>query len=486
MKKNLGMLCHVSSIPSVHGIGDFGKSSIDFIDFLSEKGFNIWQILPINKTNDFNCPYSSVCYFALDEMYVSPEELLKQKLIDEKDICVFKKFKNSKKTEYKEIKAEKIKLLEKAFKVAPESLLKKVQKYTKDNPHIEDYAIFISLLEVHNIKNWRDLPAQLLDKNSTKFSKFVEHNARKIEKHCFFQYILHCQWQNIMKYARKKKIKILGDLPVYPDANSYDVYANPEMYKLDKKTLLPKVTGGVPADDFCADGQNWETCIYNWPLLEKTNFEYMITKIGRILQNFDLLRIDHFPGYVEHYEVNGADPSKSKWVKNGGAPLFEQISQKLGMKHFVIEDLGNITKACQKVKAQFDLKGMKVLQFIMSDNLHDFDSAKPNNLFYLGTHDNNTFMGFLKKLTKSEKQAFCKKVGIPYASDKKILISSIKKLLSKDCDSVVLQLQDMLMQDESQRMNTPGRAADCWEYKAPLNYKKKFNKMLKNINLNKN
>lgn len=481
MKNKLGILCHVSSLPSKFGIGDFGTASKKFIDLLSKNNITLWQILPLNKTNEYNCPYGSLCYFALDEMFVSPDDLLEQKLIEKQHLKNLLKLKKSKKVCYKKVKEEKLKLFDIAFSNFPKEKFVSVEKFAKTHPNIRNYAIFNTLLKTFGVYDWRELPKEFVEKDPKSLKIFSDEHKEEIDKQLFIQYILNCQWKSVLQYAHQKNIKILGDLPIYPDKKSFEVYFSPEMYKLNNKTLLPAVTGGVPADCFCAEGQDWGTCIYNWKEIEKQNFDYLIDKIKTILSLCDILRLDHVAGYVEHFENNPTNPAKSKWVKEGGKAFFEALQNKIPLKHFVIEDLGIISKTCQEVKDKFSLVGMKVLQFALELDSHSINNDFSNEISYLGTHDNNTFVGYLSSLSSQKKQSLCDLLQIEKKNNKDITISCIKKLLDKKSKYVVLQLQDLLLQNSKHRMNIPGQAENCWEYRAPKNLEKFFKKNLRKI-----
>lgn len=480
MKKNLGVLCAVSSLPSKFGIGDLGKTAQDFIYELHKHNFNIWQILPINLTNEFNCPYSTIYTFAIDPMLVDPIGLLEIGLIKKTDIKVFKSYRNTHKVDYFNLKKEKAKLLDIAFNNVTDDLKVNVKTFIKNNTYLKEYAEFISILNYLNIRDWRKIPKELQIKTSKEYKEFVKNHTEEIEKHEFIQYILYTQWQETLNFAHSLNIKILGDVPIYPDKNSLDVYLNKDLFKLDKN-FNPRVTGGVPPDDFCADGQNWGTCIYDWEKLEKQNFDYYIEKLKNMLKFCDILRLDHFAGYVEHYEVNNEDKLKSKWVKGGGEPLFDQIVKRLNLSHFVIEDLGVLTDDCITIRSKYDLVGMIVLQFALTDKNFDINKIRKNSILFLGTHDNNTFMGYLNGLKLNEKANVCKALDIPFGKDEEILINSIKKILKSPAKYVIFQLQDLLLQPESERMNIPGITEGVWEYKAPIKYKKKLSKTINKI-----
>lgn len=484
--KELGVLCHITSLKSDYGVGDFGRSARDFIDFLSENNVSIWQILPLNETNEYNCPYASTCYFSFDEMFVDPDQLLADGKIREEDLVWLKKSMNFKKVNYQLCKHEKRQLLEKAYSYLDEYTKNRVEEYSQTHSWIKDYAYYKTLLEYHNTRDWRDIEKEYWNRLSPESIKFTKKNIDTINKYVYFQYLLDHQWQALRSYAKLKNVKIMGDLPIYPAPNSFDVCNSIENYQVDRETLLPIVFGGVPKDDFSVTGQNWETCIYDWDNLKKNKYKYLIEKIQLMLDRYDILRLDHFLGYTEHYEINASKISTGKWIKAGGEEFFTALFKKVDKSRIVVEDLGVNKPEANKVKKKFDLIGMSVLQLGLGGKLnnkylpHNVDS---DSIYYLNTHDNNTYIGYLKSLSRAEKNEVCVMLDIKKQNDKKMLVSTIKKMLSSASDVVILQVQDLLMQGEKFRMNTPGVQANCWEYRVPKNYKQK---VLSTLNLIKN
>lgn len=482
MKKQIGVLCHVTSIPSDYGVGDFGRSSFEFIDFLAENNIQIWQILPLNETNVYNCPYASTCYFSYEECLVDPEALLNANLINKQDLNGLKKLAKTKKVKFDEVKKEKAKILKTAFGNLNKNTIAEVEKYIKKCTWIKEYAYFKTLLKKFGTDNWRQTPKEYWDKNNTAYQTFMKENYSDILMHSYFQYLLNSQWQKVREYAKSKNVKILGDLPIYPDPNSFDVFANPEAYKLNKNTLEPLVTGGVPSDEFCEEGQNWHTCVYDWEYLKTQNYKYMIDKFNLLLSKYDILRLDHFFGYTQHYEWSTKKSNVGKWVKQDGKGFFSAVNEKCDLNKFVIEDLGLKQTVANKVKNDFSLKGMAVVQMIMEtkQNLQYLPQNVPENcLYYLGTHDNSTFIGYLKKhISKKDKAEFCKLLEIKNKGNKHIHIECIKKMLASNANTIILQIQDLLLQGDKERMNTPGQAKGWWEYKVPKNYKKKARTLL--------
>lgn len=480
MNKTLGVLCHVSSIPNKYGIGDFGKCCYDFIDFLGKNGIGIWQILPLSNTNEHNCPYGATSSLTFDEQYINPDHLVSLGLVKECELKTLKKLAKTHKVRFDIIKPEKLRLLNLAYENITPNLLTEVKDFATKLPEFFDYGYYRALQKVNGVWDWHEMPKALWKKGSKEYKAFVKENEKEILKHVFFQYLLYTEWQLVKAYATANHVKILGDLPIYPDRTSLDVLFNLKYFKLDKN-YMPSVTGGVPPDDFCADGQNWGTCIYDWDKLQKDGYPWIIKKLNVLQSYYDIVRIDHFAGFVEHYEINNEDETKNKWVRGGGEDLFNVIKEKCNMDGLVIEDLGIVKPEHKKIRKKFKLRGMNVLQIAFNKPNHEYlpQNVRPNTIYYLGTHDNNTYLGFLRTIDKDKKEKVFEYLNLPKMSDKKVLVESVKQLLNSKSETVVLQIQDYLMQNEKEKMNTPGKAEGSWEYRVPANYKNRFEKNLK-------
>lgn len=478
--KDCGVLCHITSLVSKYGVGDFGKSSRDFIDFLSENNIKYWQILPLTETNDKNCPYGSMSYFAFDTMFVDIDNLVDLGLVSLDEIIKIETCDTEGKVNYLRVKKTKLELLEKAYSNITDELLNKVYAFGEQNPHFFDYAYYKVLLEKNNTKDYRQTSVNLWLKGGKEYIKFAKENREDITKYVFWQYLLYQQWQSVRRYAKDKGVKIIGDMPIYPEPTSFDVFSYPECFLLNKERN-PIVLGGVPADEFCDTTQNWGNCVYDWDYLQKTNYSFLINKIKTLLDYYDILRLDHFLGYVEHYEID-ACTNIGKWRLGGGNDFFQELASHIDLGHIVVEDLGTRKVSAEKVKKDFSLKGMSVLQ-MATNNMHYLPQNVGNNdIYYLGTHDNDTFIGYLSSLDKSARQEFLNLINLEDGNNEAILVKCVNKMLNSECKLIVLQIQDILMQGSNSRMNIPGQAKGCWEYKLPLDYKENFRKNILKFN----
>ena len=478
MNKNFGVLCHISSIKSKYGIGDFGRSSFEFVDFLSKNNINIWQVLPLCNTNKFNCPYATTSSLTFDEQYISPDHLVELGLVCSSELKKLKHSATKNKVNFEIVKPEKLRLLNLAYNNASPQLIEKAKQFATQIPEFYDYGYYRAVQEVKNVCDWHETKIELWQKGNKEYKTFAKENESVILKYIFFQYLLYTEWSTLKEYANKRGVKILGDMPIYPDKSSLDVLNNLESFKLDDK-YMPLVTGGVPPDDFCKDGQNWGTCIYNWENLKQNGYQWIVRKINILQSYYNILRIDHFAGFVEYYEISASDKLNAKWTIGGGEDLFNTIKSKCDITSLVIEDLGIVLPSHKLVRDKFNLTGMSILQQCISNNKYLPQNVAKNSIYYLGTHDNDTYIGFLRSIDKEHKQQLLTSLGLKKLSNKKILIESVKQMLKSNSQTVVLQMQDFLMQNEKFRTNYPGRAEGCWEYKVPNNYKSKFKRNLK-------
>ncbi len=482
MVQEIGVLCHISSLPSEYGVGDFGKEAYKFVDFLAENNVRIWQILPLNQTSETNCPYFSTCSFSYDEMFFDVDDLIEKGLICKSDVKTLEKLSKSTKVQYLLVKQEKNHIFEKAFSNASAEMLAELNTYLDANKDVFGYAVYRALLAKYNTKDWRLFDTKLFDSGSNEYAQFVHENKSLILKYGFYQYILDKQWKALKKYANDRDVKILGDLPIYPNVMSYDVYMCKSAYQLDKNYNM-LCTGGVPKSSPKGLDQNWGSCVYDWSELKKTHYEYLINRIKILLDKFDILCLDHFYGYVEHYEFSTKNSADNKWVRAGGMDFFSQLSKCIDINKVVVENLGFEKEECYKVMKKFGLMGMCLLQYALSTKRYLPQNVPSNNIYYLGTHDNNTFVGYFDSLSPEDQKRFCDLLNIKTSNTKSVLISALKQVCNSQAQYAVFQIQDLLLQGAYARMNIPGKALGQWEYKMPKNYSRKAGKTLKVIKM---
>lgn len=481
--KKLGILCHVTSLINRYGLGDFGVASYDFINFLKDNNLNCWQILPLNNANSYNCPYGTLSSETFDEMFVDLDDLISKGLLTEQEVKPLVKKVKTRKVDYNFIRPEKLRLFTLAFSRLNRLEMQKLDLYAQKNPVVFNYAYYKTWFEVVRLHSWRDINKSYWNLNNNCSKKFIEQNKTVFLKYVFFQKTLFEQWAAVKKYANSNGIKIIGDLPIYNDKDSVDVFLNHKNYLLTEK-YLPVATGGTPPDGFNKNGQDWGTCVWNWEYLEKTKYEYLINRIVNQHKKYDCLRLDHFPGLVEYFANSKVKGVKTGFYKGGGFKFFYELSKRVNTKCLVAEDLFAMTQDCLDIKKQFGLRGMNVIQFAFdtdNSNPHLPQNVLKNTIYYLGTHDNNTFMGFLNRLNYKQLKAIDEFLGTKSLTKQQLQLNVINSMFASKSDIIVLQAQDFMFEGEDFRMNIPGVAANCWEYRLPNNYKFKIKQTLQKI-----
>ncbi|MGC9134938.1 MAG: 4-alpha-glucanotransferase [Caldisphaera sp.] len=466
MKRSSGVLLPVFSLPGELGIGDLGISAYEFIDFLKQSGQSFWEVLPINPVDPLydNSPYSPLSSFAGNTLFINVS-LLKEHVFFE-NIS-----KSSNLINYDDVKKMKYHYFMDVYRS-----FKKEDDYYKfieeNKDWIYDYALFISIRNYIG-KRLYDWPYEIKTRNKDKLKYYQEKLKKEIDFQIFLQYIFYKQWYNLKKYANKKGIKIIGDLPIYVNYDSADVWSHPEYFMLDEK-LNPLFVSGVPPDFFSKTGQLWGNPIFNWDKIKEENFRWWIDRFIHTKKLYDVIRLDHFRGYVAYWEVPFGEETaiNGKWVKGPGEELFKELLKKINDPNIIAEDLGLITPDVIELRDRFNFPGMKVLQFAFDGNpSNDYKPHNYNNkncIVFTGTHDNNTTIGWFQESGKKQKMDFIKYIGGNLSE--KINWAFIRLAMSSICDVSIIPMQDVLGLGKESRINTPGTIGKNWKWKLSSNY----------------
>jgi len=472
-RRGSGILVHISSLISPFGIGDLGKGAYQFADFLSAAGQKYWQVLPLNPTSSINCnsPYSSISAFAANNIFISPEILIKERLLENSDLKTMPSF-SKKKVEYDKIYGFKEDILTRAFRnYKKQKKTGDFEAFSRDNDYwLEDYACFIVFKEVFGDKSWTQWPEQIKNREITALENLKKKYGQDIEKKKFFQYIFYKQWHTLKNYAREKGIQIIGDIPIYVNYDSVDVWCHPEIFKLDENKNL-KYLAGVPPDYFSKTGQLWGNPVYDWGKLKKSKFGWWIKRIEHNLTLFDYLRIDHFRGFVDFWQVPAGEETaiNGAWEKAPSEDFFKAVLEKFPKLPIIAEDLGIITDEVKEAIKRFGFPGMKILLFAFFEDLekHPYlpHNYPVNCVAYTGTHDNNTIRGWFENELSDEN----KKKLFSYLK-KEISVNElnwelIRILLESKADMVIIPAQDILGLGQENRMNLPGVAQGNWQWR---------------------
>ena len=455
----------IFSLPSKYGIGDFGKESYKFVDFLAASGQKIWQILPLVQTGYGNSPYSSVCSTSFNPYFISPEILKEQGLITAAEL----KFSISDKKyiNYGELYAVRYPLLRSAFERFDKEN-KAFKRYLKSKESY-DYALYMSIKYASGQKHFYEWERPFAHREEKELNKFARAYNEEILFWQFVQFKAKEQWFNLKKYANSKGILILGDMPLYVALDSVDVWVNPSLYKLDEN-FAPKKVAGVPPDYFSENGQLWGNPVYDYIEHEKNGFNWWIKRLKTALTVFDYVRIDHFRGLDRYYEVDSfrTDAKIGEWVDVPSEKLFSALHSEIDKERIIAEDLGIIDDGVRELLKHTGYPGMKILSFAFNGdngNLYLPQRIEKNYVCYTGTHDNDTLLGLIDSATEwdynnivngvKESLSLMKVKG--ETADKTSLINAITELgFASKANCFIIPMQDLLHLGTDYRINEPG------------------------------
>ncbi|MBR3869939.1 MAG: 4-alpha-glucanotransferase [Clostridia bacterium] len=454
-----GILMPVFSLPSPYGIGTFGKEAYRFVDFLDKAGQSMWQILPLGPTSFGDSPYQSFSSFAGNPYFIDPDMLIEDGLLTKKQVQKFD-FGTGCKIDYGKLYENRLPMLKLAFEnFVPDADYK---KFCSDNSWwLEDYVLFSAIKGIHNGKCWSEWEEGYRLRDEKTLSEVKEKYADTLRFYRFIQYEFNIQWTALKKYANKKGIKIIGDLPIYVAYDSADVWADTKQFLL--KDGLPTLVAGCPPDAFSKDGQLWGNPIYDWEYMEKDGYKWWIRRINYVLELYDVVRIDHFRGFESFYAIPYGDKTakNGKWMKGPDMKLFE----KLGKLPIIAEDLGFITPQVRKLLKNSGFPGMKVLQFAFdtreeSDYLpHNYDK---NCVVYTGTHDNDTIIGWTKTADKADVEMARRYLQV---GDEGFNWAMMRAALMSVADTAILMMPDLLGLGSEARINTPSKLGGNWNWR---------------------
>jgi 4-alpha-glucanotransferase len=468
-----GILLHITSLPSNYGIGELGPAAYKFADFLAEAKQSFWQVLPLNPlgSSNQNSPYSCLSAFAGNTLLISPEKLAEEGLLTREKIVPpaglpADKVDFAKVSEFKQA----------LFAAAYENFKKSPEPYDygqfckQNSAWLDDFSLFVALGESFENQTWDKWPQPLRDRNNDEIAKMREQLKGRIEKEKFLQYVFFRQWAALKNYCNQRDIQIIGDMPIYVDYNCADVWVHPHFFKLDDKKL-PTVVSGVPPDYFSKTGQRWGNPVYDWKVLKKENYGWWLERIGHNLKLFDSLRIDHFRGFVQYWEVPASEETavKGKWVDGAGEDLFFAMLKRFSYLPIIAEDLGMITPDVREFIRRFEFPGMKVLLFAfgasLPRNFYAPHNIMSNCIVYTGTHDNNTVRGwFEKEASEEDRKRFVRYLGHDTTAET-VNWEMIRLAMRSVGNTVIIPVQDILGLGENARMNTPSVKEGNWSWR---------------------
>lgn len=470
-KRQSGVLMHISSLPGKYGIGSFGQSAYDFVDFLVRTKQRYWQILPLGTTSYGDSPYQSFSAFAGNTYFIDFDILIEEGLLNEADVKGADFGDDPRKVDYAKIFDARRPIMEKAVaRFLKADDLSDYESFVEQNAAwLEVFAEYMAIKEHFDNLAWTEWPDEAIRRReAASLASYREKLADKLTYHRVSQYLFFKQWLRLKAYANEHHIEIVGDMPIYVAADSADVWAQPHFFKTDA-VGKPTCVAGCPPDEFSETGQLWGNPIYDWEAMDKDGYAWWIERLRESFKIYDIVRIDHFRGFESYWEVPaGSETSASgKWVKGPDYKLFAAVKEALGDLNIIAEDLGFMTDEVIELRERTGFPGMKILQFAFNPDDESIDSphlAPNNSVMYTGTHDNNTVLGWYKdEIDDATRQYMAQYTNrkeyetVPHAM--------LRTIFASVSFMAIATMQDLLELDSAARMNYPSTIGGNWTWR---------------------
>ncbi len=473
MRKS-GILLPVSSLPSRYGIGCFSKEAYEWVDFLKEAGQGFWQILPLGPIGYGDSPYQSFSTFAGNPYFISLEKLISYGWLEDRECEEIKWGTDERYVDYGILYRNRFDLLKKAFvRSRIEENPDFLEFRKKEKEWLEDYALFMALKNEHNGEPWTVWEDDLRYRDGQTLRQKQEELKEEICFYEFLQFEFYREWLELKSYANSQGIGIIGDIPIYVSMDSADAWSGKELFQFDEQAR-PLGVAGCPPDGFSAVGQLWGNPLYDWEYHQSTGFDWWMKRLRFCFRMYDVVRIDHFRGFDEYYEIpyGAADAREGRWRKGPGIKLFDKVRQVFGKREIIAEDLGYVTDSVRKLVADSGYPGMKVLEFAFdsrdSGSANDYlpYNYDKNSVVYTGTHDNETIAGWFCEGIQDEEQRMVRDYLCEYnREDKEMYYPLVCLAMASVSKLCVIPLQDWLGYDNRARMNVPSTTGNNWKWR---------------------
>jgi 4-alpha-glucanotransferase len=455
-----GILLHPTSLPSRGGIGDFGPAAYEFLDFLASARQGLWQVLPLGPPANGNSPYSSTSAFAGNPLLISLERLAERGWIDDAQLKELPHTAGP--IDYDRVRESKLPLLDEAARkfldFAPNAARTRFERFRNENEWwLEDFVLYDALRDRYRKQCWNAWPLELARREAGALETARTELASEIAIRRVIQFFFYEQWHALRLYCAQKSIRVVGDIAIFVDYDSADVWANRELFRL-KDDLSPVAVSGVPPDAFSATGQRWGNPLYDWNAMRAEGYKWWVQRLRWATETCDFIRLDHFRGFAQFWEIPASEPTamNGRWVDGPSDELFNKLREELGGLPFFAEDLGYITADVNELRERHQIPGMAVLQFGFSDpgaHIYLPHRLTSDRVVYTGTHDNDTTLGWWSDLaSEHERRAATAYVG--HCEDG-INWAFIRAAQTSVASLSVVPLQDVLGLGSEARLNTP-------------------------------
>ncbi len=482
-RRGAGVLLHVTSLPGPHGNGDLGPEARRFTEFLAAAGQRWWQMLPANPVGHGNSPYSGASAFGGNPLLISLDDLVRDGLLRAEDIA-FRM--NGRRCDYEGSKAKRTAALRQAFarhQGRPRRLEPELEQLRHEAAYwLPDYSLYMALRAAHAGKRWPEWPREIAQRQPAALRRARRELRDEVAYYELEQLLFRRQWQRLREHASSLGVGLIGDAPIFIAHESADVWAHADLFLLDRDGE-PTHVAGVPPDYFSKTGQRWGNPLYRWSRLQEGGFKWWIERFRTLGHHFDQVRLDHFIGFSRFWKVPASEPTAEHgtWQPAPGTALFTAVRRALGATPFIAEDLGEVTPAVRRLRDDFALPGMRVLQFGFGEDVQAQQflphAYVQDTVAYTGTHDNDTFVAWFEddgtSGPRSPRQALAeRRAAVAYLAGPgaaglpgDVHWEAIRSLYASVARTVIVPMQDLLGLGNDARMNSPGVAEGNWEWR---------------------
>jgi 4-alpha-glucanotransferase len=463
-RRRAGVLLHPTSLPGPGYRGDFGADARRFIDVIADAGIQIWQVLPLGPTHEDGCPYQSSSVHAGNPDLIDLQWLVEKGWLDAAQASAGLQSPVAKREALRQAGLaffQQVELAETSPMIAAYSQFLEESRFW-----LEDYVRFQAFRDDQQLRPWSDWPAGLRNCEPQACDQRAHELSESISALRFRQFVFHCQWHELRRYANQRGVLLFGDMPIYVHLESADVWAHQALFDLDEQGQPVTVTG-VPPDYFSEEGQLWGNPQYNWQRMQDNGFDWWLQRFGTAARQFDIVRIDHFRALEAYWEIPASATSAKdgRWVQAPGRELLQKVRQANPGLRLVAENLGTISDEVEALRAEFDLPGMLILQFAFDGNPENpylSHRHQVGDIVYTGTHDNDTTLGWFESLNDPLKARVYKYFNHPTESMPWMLIA---QAMASPASTAIVPWQDFLGLDGRHRMNTPGTTEGNWQWR---------------------
>ena len=463
-----GIIMHITSLPSRHGVGTLGQAAHDFVDFLAAARQSYWEILPLGHTGCGDSPYQTFSAFAGNPYLIDLDLLVGEGLLTRSEVEDVDWGADPARVDYGRLWEHRFAALRTAFKRAAGRDVQAMKDFTRENVYwLSDYALFMALKMHFGGAPWTEWPDALRLSESAELNRTRVALREDVEFFMWVQYIFFCQWRTLRGYAHSKHVQIIGDVPIYVPLDSADVWAHPEYFQLDSDRR-PKCVAGVPPDYFCADGQLWGNPLYDWRRMRSDGYVWWLKRIAAAGKLFDVIRFDHFRGLDSYWSVPAGDKTavNGKWIEGPGSHFIYAIKTAFPQLRLIAEDLGLLTESVRSLRRSSGFPGMKVLEFAFDaggDSYYLPHRHWKDSVCFTGTHDNAPLKQFVAEMPDADREFMTKYLGLNEAEG--YVWGLLRAGMCSVCDMFIAQMQDYLELGAQARMNQPGTVGENWRWR---------------------